>query len=316
MKIVFLDAYTMNPGDLDFTALYQLGDFKKYDRSKLDDIPEEVREAEILIVNKFEINERSLSLMPKVKYICVAATGFNNIDIDAVRNRNILVSNVKDYSTESVAQHVMASILAFYNRVEYYNQRVKEGEWSKKEDFCFYEKTIYPLSSQTIGIIGYGSIGKRVTRLADSFGMRVLVNTRSDISDKTNVVQVDRDTLYNESDIITLHLPLKDDTKYMINKNSLLKMKPNTLLINTSRGPLVNADDLLEAMENNIIAGAVLDVLEVEPPKNPHPVIFHNHCMVTPHIAWAGLGARQKLLEGIVDNIANFIEGKWVNPVY
>ena len=190
MKIVFLDAYTMNPGDLDFTALYQLGDFKKYDRSKLDDIPDEVREAEILIVNKFEINERSLSLMPKVKYICVAATGFNNIDIDAVRKRNILVSNVKGYSTESVAQHVMASILAFSNRVEYYNQRVKEGEWSKKEDFCFYEKTIYPLSSQTIGIIGYGSIGKRVTRLADSFGMRVLVNTRSDISDKTNVVPV------------------------------------------------------------------------------------------------------------------------------
>lgn len=316
MEIVFLDAYTMNPGDIDFSPFLTLGNFASYDRTLPGEIAERAGNAEVIIVNKFPVNETTLRLMPAVRYICVAATGYNNIDLEAVKRRKIWVSNVKDYSTDSVAQHVFASALAWFNRIERYDSLVKSGEWSAKDDFCFYTETIFPLSGQTLGIAGYGSIGKRVASIGKVFGMNIKVYSRSRIVEEEGIQQVNKDEFFQDSDIISLHMPLNDDTRHWINKDSLEQVKPNLLLVNTARGPLVNADDLYRALQNNRIAGAVLDVLDIEPPKEPHPLIFHPNCLVTPHIAWAGLEARKKLLEGIISNINDYKKGLWSNPVY
>lgn len=316
MKIVFLDAFTMNPGDLDFSVLASLGDFTAYDRTTPEQTGERAGDADIIIVNKFPVNEHTLEAMPLLKYICVAATGYNNIDIPAVKARGIKVSNVRDYSTDSVAQHVFASVLAWYNRIERYDRLVKSGDWSAQEDFCFYTETIFPLRGKTLGIAGYGAIGKKVAQIGMAFGMDVIACNRSTISETSGIRQVSKEECLGLSDVLTLHMPLTPDTRFWIDKQSLATMKPGSLLINTARGPLVSPDDLLEALETNRIGGAILDVLDTEPPKDPHPVIFHERCLVTPHIAWAGLEARQKLLEGIYSNIRSFMGGNWVNPVY
>jgi glycerate dehydrogenase len=316
MKIVFLDARTMNPGDLDFSPLATMGDFTAYDRTKPEQAAERAGDAEIIIVNKFPVNETTLSAMPSVKYICVAATGYNNIDIPAVRSRGIQVSNVRDYSTDSVAQHVFASILAWYNRIERYDSLVKAGQWSAQDDFCFYTETIFPLRGKTLGIAGYGAIGKKVAGIGLAFGMDIIVCNRSQIAPEAGIRQVSKEECLRQSDILTLHMPLTEDTRHWIDKKALHLMKQGSLLINTARGPLVSLDDLLAVLNTGVIGGAILDVLDAEPPKDPHPVIFHERCIVTPHIAWAGLEARQKLLEGIRANISAYLNGQWIHPVF
>lgn len=315
-KIVFLDAYTTNPGDLDFKELEVLGDFSAFDRTDTDNMLLRAEKAEIVIVNKFPINEKTLVFMPKLKYVCVAATGFNNLDVALLKSKNIQASNVRNYSTDSVAQHVFASILAWYNRIEWYNHTVKQGDWAACDDFCYYTSTIHPLNGKILGIAGYGAIGRKVAQLGLAFGMKIKVYSRSKIENGDAVMQVDKNELLETSDIISLHMPLTEQTLHWMNEAAFLKMKSNVLIINTARGPLVHADDLQSALAEKKIAGAILDVLDVEPPKNPHPVIFEPNCWVTPHIAWAGLEARQKLVQGIIENIKAFQKGEWINRVY
>lgn len=315
-KIVFLDAFTTNPGDLDFKELEGLGNFSAFDRTDADDMLHRAEEAEIVIVNKFPVNEKTLAFMPKLKYVCVAATGFNNLDVALLKSKNIQASNVRNYSTDSVAQHVFASILAWYNRIESYNHSVKQGDWSSCKDFCYYTSTIQPLNGKILGIAGYGAIGRKVAQLGVAFGMKIKVFLRSRIEHDHEVTQVDKNELLETSDILSLHMPLTDQTLHWMNKASFQKMKSNSLLINTARGPLVHADDLKMALAEKKIAGAILDVLDEEPPKHPHPVILEPNCWVTPHIAWAGLEARQKLIEGIIENIKAFQKGEWINRIY
>lgn len=315
-EIVFLDAYTMNPGDLDFSPLQNLGHCTFYDRTQPEELAERAGEADIIIVNKFPVNRDTLAFMPKVQYICVAATGYNNIDIQAVREKNIKVSNVRDYSTDSVVQHVFACILSGYNRIEEYDRQIKSGTWSNQPDFCYYDQTIPSLRQKTIGIAGYGSIGKKVASIALAFGMNVVVYTRSAVTNQEGITQVGLDELFLQADILTLHMPLTEETRKFVRKEYIRLMKPGSVIINTARGPLVDVDDLLEALNSGILAGAYLDVWETEPPSDHHPLLLHPDCKMTPHVAWAGIEARQNLLEGLVGNIRAFLDGKWIFPVY
>ena len=315
-KIIFLDAYTNNPGDITFEPVSALGDFVAYDRTSMDQLGERVKNAEIVIVNKFRVDETSLAMMEHVKYIVVAATGYNNIDVAAVKKRGIPVSNVSGYSIHSVAQHVFASIFALLNRHEYYDAEVKAGRWAKSPDFCFYDHPIFELFGKTMGIIGYGDIGRRVGDLALAFGMKVIVHTRDTTKPKPDSIAfVDLDTLLVESDFISLHCPLTVETNQMIRKENLQKMKPTTILINTGRGALINEMDLFYALDHGVIRAAALDVLIQEPPSLQNPLLNHPNCLVTPHIAWAGQDARKKLIQGIADNIKSYQDGSPMNIV-
>ena len=316
MKIVFLDAYTNNPGDLSFEAFRLLGEFVSYDRTSLSQVYERAADAEIVIVNKFSINHGILSMMPMVRYICVAATGFNNIDIFETNNRQIQVSNVKGYSVHGVAQHLFAVLLSYINKPDYYISEVKKGRWSTTADFCFYDHSISELSGKTFGIIGYGDIGKKVTGIAMAMGMHALVHTRTIPEEKHSGINfVDLDTLWKESDVISLHCPLTSDTKEIINKNTLKLMKPDTILINIGRGGLINEDDLLTALNEELLGCAILDVLQVEPPSVNQELINHPKCLVTPHIAWASKESRQRLIDGVAGNIRSWLNGVWINRV-
>ncbi|MGB4959492.1 MAG: NAD(P)-dependent oxidoreductase, partial [Saprospiraceae bacterium] len=240
-KIVFLDAYTNNPGDISFYRLVQLGDVDIYDRTNLDELKSRASEAEILIVNKFVINDQSLEMIPNVKYIVVAATGFNNIDMRAVTKRNIKVSNVSGYSADSVAQHVLATLLHHFNKIDYYRDAVNSGRWADCPDFCFYDHTIVQLSNLTLGIVGYGAIGSRVGQLASAFGMKVIALVRDRSKSKPDFVNyVTEDELFAQSDIVTLHCPLNESTKEVIRMEHLLMMKNTAFVVNTGRGGLVN----------------------------------------------------------------------------
>lgn len=316
MKVCFLDAYTTNPGDLSFDAFHSLGDFIAYERTELHEVSDRAGDADIIVVNKFPVNEESLRLMPKVKYLCVAATGYNNIDLPATKNRNIQVSNVSGYSSPSVAQHVFASLMAYVNRPEYYASEVRKGRWAKTPDFCFYDHKIEELYGKFFGIVGYGNIGRQVASIALAFGMKVIVHSRTEIlSLQEGLKMVDKETLFRQSDFISLHCPLTSSTKEIVNQETLEWMKTNAVLINTGRGALVNENDLLQALNGNIIRGAILDVLQVEPPSVNHPLVNHPKCMITPHIAWASFESRNRLIEIIADNIKNWLQGLWVNRV-
>lgn len=316
MDIVFLDGYTNNPGDISWSRLEQLGNFKVYERTLQSQLEERTKDVEIVIVNKFAVNEESLSLMPKVKYIVVAATGFNNIDLEAVKNRNIAVSNVRGYSTDSVTQHVFASIFTLFNRLDYYNNEVKSGRWSKSNDFCFYDHSIRDISGLTFGVLGYGTIGKQVAKVANAFGANVVATTRNPPSDAPEYVRfVSQEALFTSSDILSLHSPLTEETKGIINKANLMQMKSDALLVNTSRGGLVVENDLFYALDHGVIGGAALDVLEKEPPHFTNPLVNHVRCLMSPHIAWASKNARIKLLDGIVENIEGYKNGRIINSV-
>jgi len=317
MEIVFLDGYTNNPGDISWEVLEKLGKFTVYDRTNLDELQSRAKDTEIIIVNKFVINEASLALMPKVKYIVVAATGYNNIDLVAVKNRNIPVSNVRGYSTESVTQHVFANIFALFNRIDHYNHEVKLGRWSKSPDFCFYDHSIRDISGLTFGIFGLGTIGKQVAKVAHAFGANVIASTRSEQKDLPDYIKmVAKDELFAKSDILSLHSPLTDETKGIVNKTNLKLMKSDAILINTSRGGLVVENDLFYALDHGVIAAAALDVLDKEPPHFTNPLVNHQRCIMTPHIAWASRNARIKLLDGIAENIVSYMNGIVLNSIY
>ncbi|HRX30055.1 MAG TPA: D-2-hydroxyacid dehydrogenase [Saprospiraceae bacterium] len=315
LNIVVLDAYTLNPGDLSWDALSKLGKLTIYDRTDVTSIVERCQNADIVLTNKVPLREAELRKLPKLKYIVVMATGYNNIDIETTRELHIPVSNVKNYSTSSVAQHVFAMLLNTLNRVQYYDDQVKQGAWERSSDFCFYDSPIRNLEGMRLGILGYGDIGRKVAHIALSFGMKVLVHSRTKLDYADGVTWVDRDTLFKESEVLTLHAPLTDETFEIINHSNLNKMKQDIVIINTARGGLVNEKDLYDFLIENVHAYACIDVLNVEPPDKPSHLFGLQNCSVTPHQAWAGTVARSHLMKGIEDNINSFIKGQVINRV-
>jgi len=314
--IVFLDARTTNSGDISFDEISRLGRFTAYDYTSLSDLEERASHADILIVNKFPVDAHAVSVLKRCRYIVVAATGYNTIDAEAVRNAGISVSNVKGYSTASVVQHVFASMFAWLNKPSYYHDEVKKGRWESSDDFCFYDHTIKEVDGMVMGIIGYGAIGRKVGAAAHALGMHVITEARKYSTPIPPFVQLlDLESVFAHADILTLHCPLNEETKEIVNARTLSLMKKEAFLINTGRGGLIHEHDLYHALENNIIAGAALDVLQEEPPRSGNPLLYHPKCYVTPHQAWAGLNARKKLVEGIAENIKSYLTGDILNQV-
>ncbi|MDY5991649.1 MAG: D-2-hydroxyacid dehydrogenase [Oscillospiraceae bacterium] len=318
MKLVILDGYAENPGDLSWNGLSKLVDeYTVYDITAPEDIIKRSLDADILVTNKTPVTRQTIEKLPKLKFIAVLATGFNVVDCKAARERGIPVSNIPAYSTDSVAQLVFGFMLEFSNRVALHSESVKNGDWEKSEHFCYLKAPISLLSGKTLGIIGFGRIGFAVAEIANAFKMRVLAfsphtNTYDGFG-KVEFCSFER--LVAESDFVTLHCPLTESTSGMVNKAFLEKMKKTAYLINTSRGGVVNENDLAEALENGTIAGAGLDVLSAEPPKGGNVLIGAKNCLITPHIAWASLEARTKLLNIFLENVESFVKGTPVNVV-
>ena len=312
MQIVVLDGYTLNPGDLSWDELKLLGDVKIYDRTPADKTIERASIAEILLTNKTLLMAPEIEELQRLKYIGVLATGYNVVDTEAAKQKGIVVTNVPAYSTMSVAQHVFALILEFYNGVGGLSAGVRNGRWCNSVDFCYWDKPLTEISGLTIGIIGFGSIGRAVAGIAEAFKMKVIVNTKENTSEYDNYTL---DELLVRSDIVTLHCPLTRETKGMINAEKLRLMKPSVLLVNTARGPLVNEKDLAEALNKGQLAGAAIDVLSFEPPPADNPLISTKNCIITPHVAWASLSARRRLMTITASNIREYPSGYPVNVV-
>lgn len=314
MKIVMLEAKTVSCGDISFDEIYKLGEVTEYPLTPNDKIVERIGDAEAVLCNKTPFTESVLKACPNLKYIGVCATGYNNVDLKTAAELGITVCNVPSYSTEAVAQQVFSYILHFANRTADFNKFVHDSGWIKSDTFSCFAYPIVELADLTIGIIGYGSIGKTVSKIAKAFNMNVIVNTRTAKQD-SSVKFAELDYLLKNSDIVTVHCPLTETTKGMINLESLKLCKPSAILINTSRGAVVNEEDLAYALNNNIIAGAGLDVLAEEPMKEDCPLMNAKSCVITPHIAWAPLKTRERLIRIVAENLKAFIDGKPVNTV-
>lgn len=321
-KAVILDGYTLNPGDLDWTPLKNLADFTIYDRTSysLDDlelIVERSKDAEMILTNKTPISREIIEQLPQLKYIGVLATGYNIVDIEAAKEHGVVVTNIPAYSTNAVAQFSIAFLLELCHRIGSHSDAVRRGDWSKSEDFAFWNHPLIELDGKTIGIVGYGSIGQATAKVAQALGMNVLGYRRNpDKSMETDKMKfASLDELFAKSDVISLHTPLTEDTKGMINKDSIGKMKDNVLIINTARGPLINDEDLAEALNQGKVGGAAIDVATVEPINADNPLLQAKNCIITPHIAWATKEARERLLNIQADNIRMFLEGNPINVV-
>lgn len=316
MKIVNLDGYTTNPGDQSWEWLGKYGEYTVYDRSKPDEIIERAKDADVLIINKSVITAEMIDEMPKLKYIGLQSTGYNVVDCDYAKKKGIVISNIPAYSTNAVAQLVFAFILQITNKVTLHSDAVFDGEWCSCPDFCFWKAPLAELDGKTIGILGFGSIGQRVAKIADAFGMKVVAYTpHPKPGEFPNVRFADFDTLLAESDIITCHCPLTPQTTGIINSDAFSKMKRSAILINTSRGPVVDDKALADALNNDVIQAAGLDVLTTEPPTKDNPLLSSKNCYITPHIAWAGYETRARLLKILEENLKAFVEGKPQNVV-
>jgi len=308
MNIVVLDGYTLNPGDLSWDALRELGSCEIYDRSAPDEIVPRSTSAEIVLTNKVKLNGEYMSSVPTLKYIGVTATGYNIVDVAAARERKVIVTNIPTYGTQSVAQMTFALLLELTQHVGHHAQTVREGRWTRSPDFCYWDYPLIELDGLTLGIIGFGRIGKMVGQLAEAFGMKVLTYSR-----KQPVAEME--TLFRRSDIISLHCPLTPQTEHLVNEKRLAWMKPTAFLLNTSRGPLIDESALAKALNEGRIAGAGLDVLAVEPPTADNPLLRAKNCLITPHIAWATRAARSRLMEAVVENVRAFLAGESKNVV-
>ena len=316
MKIVVLDGYGLNPGDLSWSAWKTLGELKVYDRTSPSELLERSEGAEVLITNKTLITANDMALLPELKYIGVLATGYNVVDIDEAKARGIVVTNIPAYSTASVAQMVFAHILNITQRVGYYADENIRGRWTNNADFCYWDTNLVELDGKKMGIVGYGNIGKATARIALAFGMEVLAYTSKDQKDlPQGVKKATLDELFAESDVISLHCPLTPDTKELVNANRLKTMKRSAILINTGRGPLINEKDLADALNEGCIAGAGLDVLSVEPSVAGNPLLSAKNCFITPHIAWATKEARTRLMDIAINNLRSYQEGNIINNV-
>jgi glycerate dehydrogenase len=316
MNIVVVDGYTLNPGDLDWAALSALGNCEFHDRTNADELRSRAKYAEIVLTNKVPFDVDTLMELPKLKYIGVTATGYNIIDIQAASERGITVTNVPSYGTQSVAQMTFALLLELTQRAGHHSARVREGGWTRSEDWCFWDFPLVELSGLTMGIVGFGSIGRSVAGLARAFGMNVLVNSRTR-PDKTpeGFAFVELDELFRRSDVVTLHCPLTEDTHRFVDRGRIALMKSSAYLINTSRGPLIDEGALADALDEERIAGAALDVLSAEPPRSYNPLLNARNCILTPHIAWATRAARARLMSQVVENVRAFLAGQPVNVV-
>lgn len=316
MTICVLDGYGLNPGDLSWSGMEALGDLVVYDRTSPSELMERSAGAEVLITNKTLIMAEHMKALPQLKYIGVLATGYNVVDIEAAKAQGVIVTNIPAYSTSSVAQMVFAHLLNITQRVEYYAKENARGRWSNNADFCYWDTELVELAGKKMGIVGLGNIGQATARIAQAFGMEVLVYTSKDQSSlPAGMKKVDLDALFAESDVVSLHCPLTPSTKEMVNGNRLKTMKPNAILINTGRGPLVNEQDLADALNEGRIAAAGLDVLSVEPADANNPLLSARNCFITPHIAWATKEARTRLMDIAVNNLKSYKEGKIINNV-
>ncbi len=316
MKIVVLDGYTLNPGDLSWDGLEYIGECEIYERTPAKKTIERAKNAEIVLTNKTLLDAKTISSLDKLRYIGVLATGYNVVDVAAARERGIAVTNIPAYGTASVAQMTFAIILELANRVGHHSETVRCGRWCKSQDFCYWNHPLVELDGLTIGIVGFGRIGQAVAKIAKGFGMRILATNKSmKTSPVPGVEMTDLDTVFHESDIVSLHCPLTDDNKGFINSHRLAAMKTNAFLINTSRGLLIDEKALADALNSGIIAGAGLDVLSVEPPKPDNPLLSAKNCFITPHIAWATHAARERLMNIAIGNVRAFVEGKPKNTV-
>lgn len=317
MKIVLLDGYTLNPGDLSWDSLKSLGDLTVYNRTSANEVIERSKQAEILLTNKTPLTEDVFHKLPELKYVGVLATGYNVVDIEAAQRHNVVVTNIPAYGTDSVAQMTFALLLELCLHVQRHSDSVMRGKWSDSEDFCYWDYPLVELAGKTIGIIGFGNIGQKVGDLATAFGMQILGfdKTQTDQSHRMNFKWVEVSELFANSDIVSLHCPLTDETKGLINVNSLRTMKKSCFLINTSRGPVIIEEDLANALDQGVIAGAGLDVLAVEPPFNNNPLFKAKNCIITPHISWATKEARKRCMDIAVKNLKSYLSGKSVNVI-
>ncbi|MCC8072833.1 MAG: D-2-hydroxyacid dehydrogenase [Clostridiales bacterium] len=316
MKIVNLEGYTTNPGDLSWGKIEELGDYTVYERTEPKDIIKRAKGANILIVNKTIVTKEILTaLSPELEYIGLQSTGYNVVDCKAARELGITVCNIPAYSTNAVAQLVFSFILQITNKVTLHSDAVRNGEWCDCPDFCFWKEPLTELDGKTLGIIGFGSIGKRVAALAQAFGMNVLVNTPHPNNEYKNVKFVNIDELLNGSDFVTCHCPLTPNTEKLINAKSIAKMKDGAVLINTSRGPVVDEQALADALNSGKLSAAGLDVLETEPANPNNPLLTAKNCFITPHIAWAAKETRARLLNILEQNIRAYLNGNPQNVV-
>lgn len=316
MRIVVLDGYGLNPGDLSWDAMKELGDLTVYDRTSPCELLQRAAEADVLITNKTVITKDDLQKLPAVKYIGVLATGYNIVDIEAAKERGIVVTNIPAYSTKSVAQMVFAHILNITQRVGHYAHANKNGRWDQNPDFCYWDTNLIELDGKSIGIIGLGNTGYATSQIALSFGMKVYAYTsKHQFQLPVGIHKLELDELFKTCDIISLHCPLTPSTKEIVNKERLALMKPTAIIINTGRGPLVNEQDLADALNERKIAAAGVDVLSTEPPKADNPLLKAKNCFITPHIAWATKEARVRLMDIAVNNLKSFKQGKVINNV-
>lgn len=318
MKIVVLDGYTLNPGDLSWDEIKKQGrSIEVFDRTTPDLIVERAKDASIVFTNKTVLGEKEFASLPRLKYVGVLATGYNVVDVESAKKLGITVTNIPTYGTRSVAQLTFALILELCHHVQNHSDAAKNGAWSKSIDFCFWNHPLIELDGKNIGIIGFGRIGQQTAVVAEAFGMNIIAHdkNRPDTSKFKNVKWSNLDGLLAESDIVSLHCPLFPETKGIINKTSLLEMKKSAFLINTSRGPLIVDQDLADALNNRVIAGAGIDVLSVEPPPADNPLLGAKNCIITPHIAWATKEARTRLMATAAENLKAYINGKPVNVV-
>jgi len=317
MEIVVLDGFTLNPGDLTWAGLERHGIVTIYDRTPEDLVIDRIGRAEIIFTNKTVLNGNILKSVPSVKYIGVLATGYNVVDIEIAKELGITVTNIPTYGTTAVSQFVFALLLEICHHVGAHSDSVRQGDWVKCPDFCYWNYPLIELAGKTIGMIGYGRIGQDTGRIAQAFGMKVLAyDSYKNLSlENSTMKYVELDELYAQSDVISLHCPLFESTKGIINQNSIAKMKDGVILINTSRGPLVVEEDLKNALNSGKIAMAGLDVVSSEPIKADSPLLSAKNCIITPHIAWAPKESRSRLMTIAVDNLSQFLDGSPINVV-
>ena len=317
MQIVVLDGHTLNPGDLDWTPLEELGDCTIYARTSPEQVAERARNAEIVMTNKALLPAETIAKLPQLQYIGVLATGVNIVDLAAARERGIIVTNVPGYGTDSICQMVFALLLEMTQQVGHHAQLVREGAWSRSVDFSFHDRPLLELAGKTLGIVGFGQVGRRIARVALAFGMQVLVQTAhpENYREVKEVQFVDIEQLFSESDVISLNCPLTDETKNLVNTARLARVKQGALLINTARGPLVDEAAVIEALSEGYLGGYAADVLSSEPPAADNPLLTATNTFITPHIAWATTEARQRLLTTAVANLRAFQVGAPQNRV-
>ena len=316
MKIVILDGYSANPGDLSWKELEELGTLTVYDRTKSDETVARAADAEIVLTNKVILNSEVIAQLPRLKYIGVLATGYNVVDIKAAHERGIIVTNVPAYSTESVAQMVFAHLLTVTNRTEHYAIQNRDGRWSSNPDFCYWDFPHMELADKTFGVVGLGNIGLRVAQIAHAFGMKVkAVTSKVQSTLPFFIEKVSLEVLLATADVLSLHCPLTDSTRHMINAATLQQMKPSAILINTGRGPLVDDQAVADALAKGAIAAYCADVVTEEPPRPDNPLLQQPNAFITPHIAWASMEARVRLLKVAIDNVRLFLNGQPQNVI-